>query len=81
MRLVVSGVLLFGQANPLAMPLTGIGMLVATSVGLLLFDTTRRHEQVLIADLAIGRGVLGALASIPALAGEIALRAAYALFS
>lgn len=72
-RLLVGIVFAFGQANPfIGPPVVHFG-LVALSSALTLVDVHRRHERILIGNLAIEPAFVVALAGIPALAGEIAI--------
>lgn len=75
-RLVVVVVFAFGGTNPFVVPIVVLLGLVAASAALTLVDVHRRHEQMLIGNLAIGPAFIVALAAIPALAGELAIRLA-----
>jgi hypothetical protein len=73
-RLVVSVVFAFGGENPFTIPVTGLFWLVVFSTALTLFDVRRRHERILIGNLAISPAFIATLATIPAAAGETLLR-------
>ena len=79
MRLAVSTVFLLAGGNPLDASAVTVAALVGLSAGLTFTDIARRHEWVLIGNLALTPARLLGLVALPAVVGELGLQLAHLL--
>jgi|GEM_PF-4596512 len=61
------------RLNPLAMPLTGVGVLVLSSASVNVLEMSRRHEFDFLGNLGVTRGTIATWVLLPPLVGETVL--------
>ncbi len=73
-RALLSCLLLVARVNPMELSVAATMTMVVGTVALGYADLSRRHERILLANLAITHGMLVTFFAVPALLGEIIVR-------